>query len=75
MKVLAGVGLLQGIHYKFCINVDADFKDWNVYYVSSRLQLYFLQEAVYVTGKNKSIALNAIISIILSLTIFGARDV
>ena len=37
-----------------------------------RLQLYFLQEAVCELAKNRSIALNAIMGIILSLAIFGA---
>ena len=69
--VLAGGWIASGIHYKsFALMLMQTSKIGIVYYV---LAIVFLTgSSLCELAKNKSIALNAIMSIILSLAIFGA---
>lgn len=72
--VLAGVWIASGIHYKsFALMLMQTSKIGIVYYVLPPVAIVFLTgSSLCELAKNKSIALNAIMSIILSLAIFGA---
>lgn len=72
--VLAGGWIASGIHYKsFALMLMQTSKIGIVYYVLPPVAIVFLAgSSLCELAKNKSIALNAIMSIILSLAIFGA---
>lgn len=72
--VLAGGWIVSGIHYKsFALMLMQTSKIGIVYYVLPPVAIVFLTgSSLCELAKNKSIALNAIMSIILSLAIFGA---
>lgn len=72
--VLAGGWIASGIHYKsFALMLMQTSKIGIVYYVLPPVAIVFLAgSSLCELAKNKSIALNAIMGIILSLAIFGA---
>lgn len=72
--VLAGGWIASEIHYKsFALMLMQTSKIGIVYYVLPPVAIVFLAgSSLCELAKNKSIALNAIMSIILSLAIFGA---
>ncbi len=73
-EALAGGWIASGIHYKsFALMLMQTSKIGIVYYVLPPVAIVFLTgSSLCELAKNKSIALNAIMSIILSLAIFGA---
>ena len=72
--LLAGGWIVSGIHYKsFALMLMQYSKIGIVYYVLPPIAIVFLAgSSLCELAKNKSIALNAIMSIVLSLAIFGA---